>query len=326
MVSPSSTVVCKPQVPFSKRLNDQNLQRLTVAQLRKQARDNHLNVSRLTQKWEFVHVLLQNRQEDAIAHVENKTDTKRRTIFDLPGEIRNKIYSFILVHDEPIVSRYESVQTWRPTPPRWGPHGAPHAISNLRNLSWSNRDLRIEIRSLFFRKNCFRVTGTSQSSYTDFLTDIGAHGRANITALDLNGSGFWLYRESLYRVLRQSTSLRTLTVRTHLVWVVTRKTCDELRMYLTTNHTPNPEWESHGHKVKIRARSLHVITQLPALRHLLVRCELPAWDTVHQTVVRGHAKKTKVEMAVRKALFAELKKIQGNREVEVKVQMMQGTY
>jgi hypothetical protein len=280
----------------------------------------------LTQKWEFVHVLLQDRWEDAKSHVENETDTKRRTIFDLPGEIRNKIYSFILVHDKPIVSRYKFVQTSRPTPPLRGPHAAPHAISNLRNLSWSNRDLRMEIRSLFFRGNRFKVTGTSESSYTDFLADIGAHGRANITALDLDGSGFSLYRQSLYRVLRQITSLRTLTVRMHLVCVVAGKTCDELRVYLTTNHTPNPEWESNGPKVKICARSLHVIARLPALRHLLVRCELPAWDTTYQTVVRGYAKKIKVEMAVREALFAELKKGRGNREVEVKVQMMQGTH
>jgi hypothetical protein len=36
-------------------------------------------------------------------------------------------------------------------------------------------------------------------------------------------------------------------------------------------------------------------------------------------VVRGHAKKTKVEMAVREALFAELKKDLGSSEVGVKV-------
>jgi hypothetical protein len=42
----------------------------------------------------------------AKAHVEYITDTKRRTIFDLPGEIRNKIYGYVLVCDKPIVSRY----------------------------------------------------------------------------------------------------------------------------------------------------------------------------------------------------------------------------
>jgi hypothetical protein len=326
MGRPNSTVVCKPQIPFSQRLTDSTVQCLTVAQLRKKARDNHLDVSRLTQKWEFVHVLVQNRWEGAKPHVENKTDTKRRTIFDLPGEIRNKIYSFTLVQGKSIVSRYEPARTSRPTPPRRGPHAAPLAISNLRNLSWANRDVHKEVRSLFFRQNCFRVTGTSESSYTDFLSDVGADGRANITELDLDGSGFSLYRESLYYLLRQMTSLRTLTVRMHLVCLVTSETRDALHVYLATHYYLNPEWENSGPKVKICARPLRVFARLPALQHLLVRCELAHWDNIYQSVERGHAKKTKVEMAVREALFAELEEGRDNREVEIKVQMMRGAH
>jgi post-segregation antitoxin (ccd killing protein) len=48
MPAATSIVVSKPHVTFAQRLTDRQLQRLTVAQLRKQARTAGLDVSRLT--------------------------------------------------------------------------------------------------------------------------------------------------------------------------------------------------------------------------------------------------------------------------------------
>jgi hypothetical protein len=85
-----ATIVCKPHVQFSKRLTDRTLQRLTTAQLRKQTRLNGLNASRLTEKWEFIHVLVHERDSDVQEYVEHVIDNNRRTIFDLLGELETR--------------------------------------------------------------------------------------------------------------------------------------------------------------------------------------------------------------------------------------------
>jgi hypothetical protein len=97
-----SIIVSEPQVAFSKRLTDPSLHRLTIAQLRRKAHERQLHVSHLTHKWEFVHALLALVQE----HAEDIPKLDRRTIFDVPDEIRNQIYGYLLMEDVPVVAQY----------------------------------------------------------------------------------------------------------------------------------------------------------------------------------------------------------------------------
>jgi hypothetical protein len=152
MSAQSLIIVSKPQVAFSKRLADPGLRRLTVVQLRQKARDNSLDVSRLTEKWEFIHVLVQHRTHRVQAHLEDVVDTKRRTIFDLPGEIRNKIYSYVLKGENHIVARYNSKGfdfmhhlTLMIDPSHRAMQTPPKETPQLLNMSWTNRALRKEV-------------------------------------------------------------------------------------------------------------------------------------------------------------------------------------
>jgi hypothetical protein len=200
MSAQSSIIVSKPQVLFSKRLADPCLCRLTVVQLRQKARDNSLDVSRLTEKWEFIHMLVQHRTHGVQAYLEDIVDTKRRTNFDLPGEIGNKIYSYVLMDENPIVARYNPKGfdfmhhlTLMVGPSHRALQTPPKETPPLLNMSWTNRALRKEVRGFFFANNCFKVRGNNGSSHVNFLNDIGADGRANIAVLNLDGTGFWMY-------------------------------------------------------------------------------------------------------------------------------------
>ncbi|KAH7395235.1 hypothetical protein DE146DRAFT_659539 [Phaeosphaeria sp. MPI-PUGE-AT-0046c] len=179
MPAQASFVVKKPQVMFTQRLTDHDLHRLTVVQLRKKARENKLDVSLLSHKWEFIHVLVQDRAQGAQSQVQHVADPKRRTIFDLPGEIRNKIYSYLLV-DGAIKVQYDtavypksrglltgsvyhpllyddylnSIRDYLATVREYRRiQRRSSAISQLRNMSWANQKLRQELRVFFFANN-----------------------------------------------------------------------------------------------------------------------------------------------------------------------------
>jgi hypothetical protein len=156
----------KPQVAFSERRKDPNLHRLTMAQLRNTARKQQLDVSLLTHKWEIVHALLVPVQE----HVERIPDAQRKTIFDLPGEIRNKIYSYVLVGEEPVLADYGKDSVTKYFMKKKRPHEDNAFEAYVRSvtrsstraeqlfaMSWTNRKLRGEVRAFFFAHNHFRV-------------------------------------------------------------------------------------------------------------------------------------------------------------------------
>jgi hypothetical protein len=279
-----SIIVSKPHVPFSQRLIDPRLRCLTVAQLRKKARENGLDVSRLTEKWEFVHVLVRLHTQGAQAHLEHVVDTKRHSIFDLPGEIRNKIYGYVLVDENPIFARYE------PTSPdlMFGAHWLNHmrGCSHLRvpvhpnttpqllNMSWTNRAMRMEVRSLFFFNNRFVVLGEKGSSHINFLDDIDADGRANITVLDLSGSAFYMYTLGFIPALSACKKLRDLTIRMHVQHIIFRDCLTETRESVKIKSN---SWAKDGCKLNL-GWTLNMFTLLPALSVLKMKIEIPDWN------------------------------------------------
>jgi hypothetical protein len=267
----SSIVVCKPQVPFSQRLTDPRLRRLTVAQLRRKARDHGLDVSRLIEKWEFVHVLVRQRTQGAQAHLEHVVDTKRRTIFDLPGEIRNKIYSYVLMDEASIVARYSKTRgglsTYRPTMHLLDARGIkldagivnPTSLQ-LLNMPWANRELRKEARGFFFANNTFEVKGNSRSSHVAFLKDIGPDGRASIAKLELAGIHFSTYTLDFLVHFSACTSLRELSMCMHVGHMLKRDTYDEMRDYVKFN---SDAWIANGSRVELKSSRIKVVGQLP---------------------------------------------------------------
>ncbi|KAF2026406.1 hypothetical protein EK21DRAFT_35174, partial [Setomelanomma holmii] len=235
------TIVCKPQVSFTERLKDYELHRLTVSQLRKKARNQGLDTSRLTKKWEFVHILVEHRDHIAQPYAEHVTDTQRRTVFDLPGEIRNRIYGYVLAQSAPIVARYDSAAErdrvrkvrarllpWNNTllPARVP---VPKAVKQLRSMSWANRELRQEAGSYFFAHNCFRVEGSYSNSYAKFLSDIGHDGCAAIGELHLDTVRFWMYNAHFYHLLGACENLRKLRIFMHLGHILTASSYDLVR-------------------------------------------------------------------------------------------------
>ncbi|KAF1919813.1 hypothetical protein BDU57DRAFT_569906, partial [Ampelomyces quisqualis] len=178
---------------------------------------------------ECVHVLVQHDLHGgAVAHVENVTHTKRRTIFALPDGIRNTIYGYILAIDDPVVALYDPPLKQHPFPDSWlltdpfhpGPKpkvsGQPEAITQLRNMSWASRKLREEIRGFFFAHQLFHVVGYKSSTHTNFLYNINSVGRINVTMLNLSGARSHPCRTRFVNVLLEGISLRSLTMRRHV--------------------------------------------------------------------------------------------------------------
>jgi hypothetical protein len=285
MPGQSSIVVCKPQVVFSGRRKDKELQALTVKQLRQRARTRGLDVSRLTEKWEFVHVLIES-EFNIQPYIENVVDTKRLTITDLPGEIRNKIYAYLLVNDNPITIRYgDDRSLWTPMEIcRWYavrasrsyPRGMPPVVvQQLMAMSWASRELRAEVRPYFFKHNVFKVRGSHSASYTTFLDKIGPVGRANIAVLDLDDRSFRLYNY-LPHLIEQCTSLRVLEIRMHIKYLLDTSTYAALRSCIIKDEpslrdlmeTP-PGFNGDS------------LPLLPTLQALTINCVYREWQPLH---------------------------------------------
>lgn len=297
MPAKASLVVCKPQVMFSERFTDPHLHRLTITQLRKKARENKLDVSLLSQKWEFIHVLVQLRTQGAQAQLQHVTDPKRRTIFDLPGEIRNTIYSYVL-SDSAIWAQYNTVhlKTWRPRVRSDSVNYFSHelglqmfagggnlfydtpaspAVPQLRNMSWANRRLREEVRGFFFANNRFLVSGNEPTCHGNFLKDIGADGRANIATLDLSGAYFWRYNHSFESMIVTCASLRNLAIRMPAGHVLTDSSYDSLRSFADSLPQQDPKALEEV-DIKIGSR-IALFSRLPALSDLKLKCVVPEW-------------------------------------------------
>jgi hypothetical protein len=328
MPAQSSIVVCKPQVPLSQRLVDPDLHRLTVAQLRKKARNNGLDVSRLTKKWEFVHILVQQRTQSVQAHLGNVTDTRRHNIFDLPGELRNKIYSFVLVDEHPVVAHYESsaeyglagtfcsfLQVRKQTWSRFV--FANISTSQLFNMSWTNRRLRKEARGFFFSNNSFVVRGNEGSSHLAFLRDIGADGRSNIPRLDFNGTHFYMYNAGFLPILGECINLCCLTIRMHVGHIVKVDNYVEMRNYVKYKSNM---WTVKGCQVEVSS-VFNIFTQLPALRVLKITCAFPLWKVYSLWDDDSSIRQLKVAKEVQKAVSSALKNVLEGKNVKTELFM-----
>lgn len=289
-------LVPKPQVQFSERLTDPNLRGLTVAQLRKEARKKKLNVSLFTYKWEFIHVLVLERTCGKEAFVQHISDTKRRNIFDLPGEIRNKIYDYILINDGPVIGlyQYQTAPKSNPvpailthlhqtfirkpeTPAEKSCRKQRSMISDLRNMSWANRELRREIFDFFFSRNVFEVTGNMASAYSNFLSDIGIDGRASIVNLKLSGMRSCVFKECLASLSRSCVNLHHLTMRLHISRILEKESYELLSFYMVFDFL---DLDDNILPVMLDSDMLsffEVIGKLPYLEFLDSKTVLPRW-------------------------------------------------
>jgi hypothetical protein len=226
-------------------------------------------------------VLVQHRTHGVQAHLGDVVDTKRRTIFDLPGEIRNKIYSYVLMDENPIVARYNPKGfdfmhhlTLMIDPSHRALQTPPKETPQLLNMSWTNRALRKEARGFFFANNRFKVRGNNGYSHVNFLNDIGADGRANIAVLNLDGTGFWMYNLGFRPALAQCTNLRNLTIRMHVGHLLRKNTYDEIRDYVKFK---SDTWLDYARRIEVSS-TINIFTLVPALEVLKVVCAIPAWD------------------------------------------------
>jgi hypothetical protein len=274
MPGQNSIVVRKPYVSFTHRHVNPELQRLTVAQLRKKARARNLDISRLTHKWEIIHVLVEDSERGAPAHVENTTDTKRHNFFDLPGEIRNTIYSYVLLHDSldsanypaelyPRILAMLSAHQWH--------YGT--AVQSLRNMSWANRDLRKEARAFFFSYNDLIVKGNEISSRANFLDKIGADGRANIVSLRLFDENYLAYNCDFRSMLTACTKLKNFSIILHIGLILTDDTYATLRDLALAETI---DWGKNGCQINVN-QFMEFFTLLPALEYLGIFCFVPCW-------------------------------------------------
>jgi hypothetical protein len=307
MAGESSIIVCKPLVAFSERLKDAKLQHFTVAQLRKKTRNEGLDVSRLTEKWEFFHILVEQRSRGAKTHVEYVTDTKRYNIFDLPGEIRNKIYAYVLTNKDPIFAYYgPSTRSVLPRNSLRSPADyfrlllgdrkvfISPVVKQLTRMSWANRELRKEVRSFFFANNSFSVGGSEGASFSTFLNDIGDDGRADISELDLDGDGFWMYNGSFYPLLGACVNLRHCKIRMHVGNILEEETYDMIRTYIDLDEKA---WVDRGKSVAV-SDLVNIFKLLPALQTLEVKPMFPKWDCIVGYVQRLAVAEAKVKAAV----------------------------
>ncbi|KAF2829148.1 hypothetical protein CC86DRAFT_368213 [Ophiobolus disseminans] len=212
---------------------------------------------------------------------------KRVTVFDLPGEIRNTIYGYVLVDEGTVVARYGSMKNrfmhrsyshildyYRSVEaPRTTEE--PRAANQLVSMSKVNRALRKECRGFFFSNNSFEVKGDYMHSHTSFLKDVGSEGSAEIATLNLDGSHFEPSPD-LVPLLRKCTRLRRLKIRMHFGHLITKEDYTAIWGYSFGN---NRDWINNGYQVNISAEKFEMFTLLPALQTLTVVCSLTARTT-----------------------------------------------
>jgi hypothetical protein len=334
-----SIIVSRPQFTFSQRLKDPSLHRLTITQLRKKARERRLDVSCLIHKWEFVHVLL----APVPQFVENGIALKRKTIFDLPGEIRNEIYGYMLVSENLITAQYGKVSSGAaeiqsshparhlalaqgvsvgPPPALQTVQALPTPVSQLLNLSLVNRELRREVRGFFFAHNAFEVKGSKGCSHLTFLTDIGADGRANIAKLNLSGTHFLVNSADFNNYLGTCINLRDLKVRMHLRDIADQKSYAALRGCIA-GHTQ--EWKKNGFYDTCFA-GMHIFTLLQSLQKLHVNVTVTDWMVLTLFSLFGfdRPRRTLVISQVKHTVQDVLERVLEGKHVVVQVEAVIG--
>ncbi|KAJ4301364.1 MAP kinase kinase (MEK) [Kalmusia sp. IMI 367209] len=230
----------KPQITFSDRLTNELLSDCSDKYLREELRRHGFDSSRLTHKWELIHVSIERREFPGrdLTHAKNERNSDHTTFFDLSGELRNKVYEFSLLSGKPIIVEYDrktydyilyqSPAFYAPatlpdnynytykTGITWRRPKAPKqdVVKTLEAMRWTNRQLAEEATSHFFAKNTFEIRGVTSDCYNHFLSSIPMSGAKTLTSLVLGGNNNWSnYDDSTFDSLRGFPELANLTIR-----------------------------------------------------------------------------------------------------------------
>ncbi|KAI1266468.1 hypothetical protein F5Y18DRAFT_444937 [Xylariaceae sp. FL1019] len=136
------------------------------------------------------------------------TNTKSRASFlDLPAELRNEIYSLMVLFEDPIdPSMNWASMSWIITP----------------GLLRANKIISHEASSMFYGSNCFYLKDATPKKPSSFLAEIGVRNAANIRHIMIDFP-LWRYLDSSYvglevdsistlaAINNNCTNLRTLT-------------------------------------------------------------------------------------------------------------------
>lgn len=126
----------------------------------------------------------------------------------LPGEIRNRIYEFILGHQ---VISYQSCGTWsaeQDTYHNCGPTSlGPGTIAGLLRLPMTCRQIYKETRLLIFKLNVFRIKDTNIESFISKLS------RTQLLAIKTYGWPREKERVDTDRIIANLRGLQTIVVR-----------------------------------------------------------------------------------------------------------------
>jgi len=321
-----SIIVSKPRVAFSERRTDPSLCGLPREQLLEKAHKRRLDVSRLTEDWEIVHVLLTPVQEQ----VENSPGTKGLTFFHLPGEIRNKIYGHLLAGKTRFVSSGSIKPKFNPdlviavedTHPYtwWMRYTSLKGTGyELVTMSVANRQLRKEVRSFFFAHNPFGVNGSKTASHYNLLSNIGADGRANISQLCLDGKAFQKNDTDFERLLSNCVNLQDLKIRLHVGNIVDYFTYKMFRRFVLVN----PKMKIVEHFITF-SRDLSMLTRLPALQKLSIMVNIPDWeDRWSAPQAAGSSPEDQLKTIIKRAVFKKLEQT-SEKSLQVKIWVENG--
>jgi hypothetical protein len=139
-----------------------------------------------------------------------------------PGEIRNQIYSLVLIEEEPIratllyaTKTFYSIDHPKYYTKYYGRHEVPTsparpALKALGRLGWINHAVRHEARAHFYANNKFIIHGHC----TTFLRAIGPVGRVNITHMEFRhgSTNRNIVDRDLVRLVNECVNVKTLKI------------------------------------------------------------------------------------------------------------------
>lgn len=215
---------------FQQRARNKQLRKRTMKQLRRAAQHRNIDTSGLVHKWELIDVIEKDRIQNDTNNLAKQTlpvskqDSTRVCFLDLPGEIRNMIYGYVMISEAPT-----SASSMR------GPHnnmaylhgvydhsegaGMDSHARTFEALSKTNCMIQREVQTFFYANNVFeffpdRIRGPL--NYTTFLRVFPKGGLIRIISLTLKAfSGlrrFYTDCTALFQILAQCKSLKSLLV------------------------------------------------------------------------------------------------------------------
>jgi hypothetical protein len=238
MIENKSVVIArKPPLSYSTRYKNGRLSQLTIPQLRKKARNKNIDTTRLTHKWEMIHVLVEHgKNTTAINHCLTHQDTASSAFLDLPPEVRNSIYTYALQSSTDFQVGEQRYLAYGFKLKRMSMGRPPSDYSLLRalaNMSWMCRQVRSEARSFFFASNRFLLAGFQFGPLDGvrFLDRIGPLARTSITCMKLFRAQFDAPREFL-QGLQACPNLEELHIGVYMEHLCSADSLTEMRKFL----------------------------------------------------------------------------------------------